>query len=267
MQSLSSKIYYVFSILFFVVAIILRFSALFFQFSSGLIIAFYIFVLSSIFCIVLRTVKEDNYSTAFKFEKTKRLDIVSYFACFGFFVDFVHQCVRIFLCVQNGDYKSFTMFSPICLSCIFSLLSCFYFITIAMSFSDIGYDFRRLKLLHISPILWSLANLITALTEPMSLLKEVNSIIKYAAIISAVLYYYFFARETENEDKAKKPIVLFSRAFGYLALIFFVDRVMLILTGNAELLDKNSIFSASLLMISLFPLFQQRSITNSIEGA
>lgn len=265
MQSLSSGIYSVFSILFCVVAIVLRFSALLLNSSSGLIIAFYIFALATVIFVVLRTIKEEGYSNAFKLNKAYRLDALSYFACFGFFVDFVHQCVRIFLSVQNGDYRSFATMSPIILSCIFALLSCFYFITVAMSYSDIGYDFRRLKLLHISPMLWAFANVLNGFTEPVSLLKEVDSIVKYFALCLAVAYFFCFAKEIENASSAKKSFVLFSRMFGYSSLIFFADRVMLIITGNAELLDKNSILAVCLLLISLFAVFQQRSI-NSIEG-
>lgn len=266
MQSLSSGIYSVVSILFLITAIVLRFSALLLNSSPRLIIAFYISVVLAVVFIILRTLKENGYSKAFELNKRYHLDLVAYFSCVGFFVDFVHQCVRIYLSIQSGDCKSFAVFSPIVLSCVLSLLSCFYFVTVAMSFKDIGYDFRSLRLLHITPMLWALSNLLSALTEPVSALKEVNSVVKYAVIISSVAYYFFFARETENDGTAKKAIVMLSRIFSALALIFFADRVMLLVTGNAEMLDNGSVFGASILMISFFPLVQQRSITNSIEG-
>lgn len=260
MQSLSSRIYSLLAVLFFVISSVLRIVAPLIGVSNGINIAFYVCLAVGGLLIILGAVGEDNANKAFEIENKVDLKVFGYLSAIGFFIDFVHQATRIYSYFQEDGYKSLSIIVPICVACVMALASSFYFFTIGMSYGDFGYDFRKLRVLHIAPMLWAIANALGIMTEAISPLKEVNSTIKYATLVVAVLYYYFFAREIDNESSAKKAFVMFSRMLPYLAVVLFIDRVMLLLTKNADMFDKNSVAGLSILLISLFALFHQRSI-------
>lgn len=260
MQSLSARIYSLLSIVFFVVGIALRIAVPLLSLSTGINVAFYICACVGAGFIILGAVSENISAKAFEINDKSKLNLIAFATSVGFFIDFVHQAVLIFSTLQGDGYKGFSNLAPPIVASLMAIASSFYFFTIGMSYSDFGYDFRRLKVLHIAPVLWAIANSLGVMTEAISPLKEVNSTVKYVTLIVSVFYFYFFSKEVDNNENAGKIFVMLSRLFSYFALMFFVDRLMLLLTKNANLLDKNSVLGASVLLISLFALFHQRTI-------
>lgn len=260
MQSLSARIFSLLSVLFFVVGLGFRLAILLFNLSDSINALFYFFfVLGAIF-VALGSVKQANVNRAFDYDKIKRLDVLSYCASAGFFVEFVLKAVTIYSLSQDNSYKSVVMFVPPCVACAMALAGCFYFFAVGMSFGDYGYDFRKLRVLHIAPIFWAIANSLGIMTQAISPLIEVNSVVKYVAYVTSVIYFYFFARELESEDGAKKSFLISSSLFSYFALTYFADSIILLLTRNAEIWNENSFVALSVAMISLFSLFHQRNI-------
>lgn len=260
MQSLSSRIYSLLSVLFFFTSVALRIAVPFFNLSLGLNIAFYACAGIGAVFIVLASIGIENTSKPFELNGNKLLGILSYIASLGFFVDFVSQAIAIYTSLNSSGFKLFSVLFPLCAGSAMSFASCFYFFTIGMSYGDSSYDFRKLKILHIAPILWAIANVLGIMTEAISPLKEVNSTLKYIAFIFAILYFYFFSKETFNNENAKRLTVSMAGLFSYVSILFFVDCAMLALTKNADVFDKNIVLGVTLLLVSLFALFHQRSI-------
>lgn len=267
MQSLSARVYSLLSSVFFIVALVLRLVMFLADYSTTAGIFFYLFTALGIACIGLEVKNQNNLSKAFEFNNNYHLNLFSYIASLGFFICFVNQCINIFKSVENGVYNMPTYFVPICVICLFALLSCFYFYTVGMSYGDRGYDFRELKLLHFAPIVWSVAFVLSVMTMAISPLREIDSTLKCIVLVFSVVFFYFFASEIVSDKPAKKATVFFSKAFAGLSIMFFVDMVMLLITRNIKPYDNDFILSISLLMISLFVFFFERNITKIIKGA
>ena len=269
MQSLSARIFSLLSAVLLAASFLLRFFSIVHNLSETANIVLYALIAIGLSMITVSAIKENDYLSAFNFNNNKKMSIASYAASAGFFINFVHQCVVIYQSVENGEFKAFSFFVPACLACLSALLSCFYFFTIGMSYSDNGYDFRKLKVLHIVPVLWAIANVLAVMTVAVSPLKDAGKVMKFAMLVCAVAFFYFLAVEIENKKGAKKATVLFSKAFSYLALMFFADRVMLLLSRDVVISDSDSVFSLVVIMIAVFAFFFQKDIIKNsiIKGA
>lgn len=266
MQSLSAKVYSLISLLLFVAALALRQLMLLLQMNEYVGIAFYLIVGVGTLFAFLSANRLDNLPVAFELNNSYHLDLLSYIASAGFFVSFIHQCVRIYASIENGSIRTLTYFVPICFIGLFSLLSCFYFFTIAMSYSDRGYDFRELKFLHLAPMLWAISNVLTVMSEAISPLSDIDGVLKYANLAVSIVFYYLFASEIENKDGTKKATIIFAKIFSYLSVLFLLDTIMTLIVNDHSSYD-DLLLSVSTFMISLFVAFFARSITNSNKGA
>jgi hypothetical protein len=259
-RSVGAKLYSLFAIIIFFAAVGLRLFMLLCELSKTYAIAYYVMLAFGVMLIAFDSFKNKDYPPAFEFKNNFHLNGFSYLASLGFFVDFVHNCVRLFVSAQDGSYKNLTYFIPICLSCLFALLSCFYFYTIGLSYGDKNYDFRELKVLHIAPLFWSVAQVFSIMQQAISFSRNVDSVVKYAMLVFAVCFAFCFASEIES-SKGAKPITLFlARGYSYLSVMFFINRFMLLLSGNANINDDDGIFAVSVLLICAFVFFFEKNI-------
>lgn len=259
-QSTNSKIYFVFVILSLFASAGLRFSMFLFNASEAINCIYYIVVILGAVMIALNSFRNKSYANAFIFKNDFHLNIFSYVACIGFFADFVYQCVEIFLSVDDGDYKNPIRFIPLCLICFFSLISCFYFYTVGLSFGDKNYDFRELKIMHLAPIFWSGVKILSQMQYAINPLKDIGSMLEYILLIFAVCFFYCFASEIENDKGAKPSTVFFAREFSYFSMLYFIDGIVMLFSKSSSLTDKNVVFSVCALFICSFAFFFEKNI-------
>lgn len=260
MQSTNSKFYFVFVILSLFAAAGLRLSMFLFNPSEAVNCAYYAVVVLGAVMIALNSFGSKSFANAFIFKNDFHLNIFSYAACIGFFADFVYQCAEIFLSVEDGDYKNLTHFVPLCFVCFFSLLSCFYFYTVGLSFGDKNYDFRELKIMHLAPVFWSGAKILLLMQFAINPFSDIGGVLKYAVLIFAVCFFYCFASEIENDKGARPVTVFFARAFSYCSMLFFIDGIIVLLSKNAAVTDENTVFSVCALLIGSFAFFFEKNI-------
>ncbi|MFR5874945.1 MAG: hypothetical protein ACLUFN_00490 [Eubacterium sp.] len=260
MQSTGAKLYSFLAIISFFAAVGMRLSMLLLDLSAAFGIAYYVLIATGLVLIAVDSFKQKKYAAAFEFENNFHLNAFSYLASLGFFVDFVHSCVRIFFSAQDGSYRILVSFIPLCLICLFALLSCFYFYTVGLSYGDKNYDFRELKVLHLAPLLWSVSQALSIMHQAISFSRDVENVIKYTVMIFGVCFFFCFASEIESDGGAKPSTLFLARAYSYISVIFFIDRLMLLLNGNAKISDDDGVFSLSVLLISAFVFFFEKNI-------
>lgn len=260
MQSIGAKLYSLFAIISFFAAVGLRLSMLLFDLPETFGIAYYALIAFGVVLIAVDSFRIKKYAAAFEFKNNFHLNAFSYLASFGFFADFVHSCVRIFLSAQDGSYKRLIFFIPLCMICLFALLSCFYFYTVGLSFGDKNYDFRELKVLHLAPLFWAASQMLTVMQQAISFSRDIDSVIKYTMLIFSVCFFFCFASEIESSSGAKPSTMFLARAYSYMSVIFFIERLMLLLSGRAQISDNDGIFAVSVLFICLFVFFFEKNI-------
>ena len=221
---------------------------------------FYALLLCGISIIAYECFKVKGYGKAFGFDNNFHLDVFSFAAALGFFIDFIVQCYRIYQSVDSGAYHLFAYFAPRCLICVSALISSFYFCTAALSFRSSRYDFRRLKVIHLVPVIWAGARILALIEQADTLKNNPNGVLKYAVLTFALCFFYCFASEVERDGGARNVTVFFSRAFSLLGELFFLDMLMLNLAGKTELSSFDSLLSLSLLLIGSFAFFFEKNI-------
>ncbi len=260
MQNTGARYYSLFAVISFFAAVCLRLSMLLFDLSLYANYVYYLLVFSGIIFIGIECSKRKTYAPSFIFENVFHLSFFSYVASFGFFTDFIHQCVKIFLSIENETNRNLTYFIPVCFICLTALLSSFYFVNVGLSFSDKNYDFREFKLFHIIPIGWALFHIIVNLSEAVSFSRDIDDIIKYLVLIFSVCFFYCFACEIDNDNGTKRITVFFTEAFSYCSILFFINRFMLLLSASAPINDSNGILSLSCFLINGFVFFFSKNI-------
>lgn len=227
----------------------------------------------AVFCAVLSTLGLKNKSDipdVFTLKETNRVGAFSFVASVGFFVNFVVQCVDIYKMVDTRKYRNLIHFLPTCAICIFAILSCFYFICIASSLCTKSYDFRRLKVFHIAPLLWSVFYVLSIMSVAIKPLKDIDLMLKYIALIMLVLFLYFLALDVQGNASTSKLTLAFAKLFSIFGFLFFVDRMMSIIVSQAPVVDSDSVLSITIFLISLFAFsFEKEALKNSsfIKGA
>lgn len=260
MQNTGAGFYSLFAVISFFAAVCLRLSMLLFDLSLFANYFYYLIVFSGIVFIGIECFKRKQYASAFVFENVFHLSFFSYVASLGFFADFIHQCVKIFFSIENESNKNFTYFIPVCFICLTALLSSFYFVNVGMSFSDKNYDFREFKLFHMIPVVWALFHIIVNLSEAVRFSRDIDDIIKYLVLIFSVCFFYCFASEIDNKNGAKRKTVFFTESFSFCSILFFINRLMLLLGKTVPLNDSDGVFALSCFLINGFVFFFSKNI-------
>lgn len=186
-----------------------------------------------------------------------RLYVLCYIAAAGFFAEFVTYCHLIYQSIENGVYHLPATFAPLCLVGAGALLSSFYCGAVGMSFQTNRYDFRRLRLMPIMPVLWASGHMLQLLT--VNDVLQPHTVLKYAAIAAALLFFFFMVIEMERGVGALWITVFLTRSFYWLAGLYFVDTVIRLTAGKATLLSVDTELTAALLLIGGLALFLHRS--------
>lgn len=260
MQTKIAKLFSSLAILLFFASIGLRLAMLLFDLDNIAVVFYYVVVVSGILAVSLESIDTKEYANAFIFKNNFHLNIFAYIASLGFFMDFVHLCIIAFSSIENAEYKQPVFFIPVCLSAFFALMSCFYFYTVGMSFGDKNYDFRELRILHLAPVGWAVSQILSVLQQSISFMTDMDSIIKYLALIFCVLFFYFFAAEIERDSAAKAATLICARALYFISALFLANRLMLFLSHNASVADDDSLLSVSVFLIATFVFFFEKNI-------
>lgn len=216
----------------------------------------------SVIAMALETFKTKRYAYPFEFKNQFHLDIFSYIASLGFFVSFVAQCIFFYNTIKAKEL-TFLIGFTIVMSAVCAVISCGYFIFIGLSFSGENYDFRNFKFVHVFPMFWALTNVFELYETATGFEKSIDTILMYASAIALVCFFYMFALEVDVNKDAMSFTVFFARVSAYLLLMFFFDRLILVLAGRASVFCTENAFSVSTLLMCGFIFFFEKNIFNN----
>lgn len=261
MQSLGARLYTLLAAIFFISSVVLRFGYILLDWSESVNIVFYVLSLLGIVFTALESLK--HRGTAFDLKQRRHMCFPSYACALGFFVSFVQSCIDIHEYLAGEGYVATSVIVAHCIMCGFALVSCGYFIIVGISFSDSGYDFRRLRLMHLAPIIWSIGAMLGELGKVFSIKNSADEVLRCMALVSLLCFFYFFATEVEGTADIKKITVIFAGISSYICALLFFDRAINAI-GNVTL-DYYMGVAVTALMFSIFAYFFKRSIpTDSV---
>ncbi|GEM_PF-871303 len=261
MHKNSTGFYTLFVFVSLLIAPVIRFLSIYYlnYVLAGIYIAL---ALAAIIGIAIESLKEKQYAPAFEFKNPFHLDAFSYIAAAGFFVNFITQCVLLYGAFSSGRLNG-TYILPILMSGVTALVSSGYFIIVGFSFGNRNYDFRSFRLIHVVPMLWALSVVFNLMELSSGFEKSIDSTLKYFMMLMLVCFFYRFATEVDSEGNAKNTTVLFARVYSYLAVLFFIDRFALVLSGKAPLISAENSVAFTGLMLCGFTFFFEKNILNS----
>lgn len=219
---------------------------------------FYIAVLITVCIVFLRSFKGREYNSPA--ELKSELKPYALLCSFGFMIDFINS---LFSAVKQTEeaHLNRPQFFALIAAGVFALLSSLYFIAIYLSCGKSSYDFKKLKLLHFTPLLWAISSILLMIADALSFKNDVFMVLKSAFLIFAALFFYCFLSEIENNGSAKRQTVFISKMFSYFALLIFFSRCFELIGKTAVLSDGETFFALSAFLIGLFPHFYRKQIT------
>ena len=221
---------------------------------------FYLALAFGLAMLMIDSFRVKEYAPAFCYDSKFRIGVLGYLAAVGFFVDFVYGAVRIYGSVDSGSFHNPVDFLPLCICTLLSLVCSFYYVMVGLSFSSPAYDFKELKITHIAPVFWAVVKIISVLPQAVKLSRDVDEILKYIVLIFLAGGLYFFAYEVSAQQGTHPVSMFMFRGSFYTGLLFFFDRIMLLLSGSSTVGDADGILSVTVLSISVFMYFFEKNI-------
>ena len=225
--------------------------------------AVYVLLASGGLLLLWDSLTRRHYAPAFTRGGRFRVYPFCFAAAAGFFAEFVLYCHLIYQSVENGVYHLFAAFAPLCLVCFGALFSGFYCGAMGVSFATDRYDFRRLRLMHLMPVLWAGGHILQLLT--VNDVLQPHTVLRYAAMAAALLFFFFLVIEVERGAGAMGLTVFLARAFFWLTALYGCDTVILLLAGRVALLSTDTELAAAMVLIGSFALFFSLNILSNTK--
>lgn len=140
---------------------------------------------------------------------------------------------------------------------VFALFSAIYFVALGSSLVTGKSNGSEYKIISLSPVVWSIFRLIFRFTRTISYIRVSDLMLEMLMLVFFIMFFMAFAQTNSRVDADKKEwkIASYGLSGALLALICFVPRFIVMITGNADLLHEQSPaeycdFGVALLMIS-----------------
>lgn len=201
--------------------------------AENTILQFYILTVISVALLgafVLLSRKE--LEGPFEIQSNGTLSLFSFLAAAGMFYDFVHQCLNCYFYIADNSYVAANRLLPMILTAVFALLSSVYFIFSGISFKNTRYDFRRLWFFRITPVLWAVVNFFVLLTDYSDNIHALETLLKYAAFLFALLFFLFFAIFVDGEKGKCGVTVFFGFLYAGISFSLSFGRILCFILGN-----------------------------------
>ncbi len=181
----------------------------------------------------------------------KNIRLFSSLAAACFFVRFLSQSVLLFRGITGRRTEGYFI-AAIGVSTVLSLLCCVYFIAVALTYSRRNYDFKELYFFHLVPLFWSLSEIFSVIAGAGEFDRDIDSLLKYSALVALTLFFFFFARELDGDENAGRFSAVFSGLCTYLPLMFFADRLLMLIASEAQASSPDNVLALTGLALSCF---------------
>ena len=138
-----------------------------------------------------------------------------------------------------------------------ALLSAIYFVALGSSYLSGKSNGSEYRLLSLTPVIWSIFRLVFRFTRTISYIRVSDLMFEMLMLVFFIMFFMAFAQVNSRVDPKKKEwkIAAYGLSAALLALLCFVPRFIVMITGNADLLNEQSPaeycdFGAALFIIS-----------------
>lgn len=124
----------------------------------------------------------------------------------------------------------------------FALLSAIYFLALGNSYIGGKSNGSEYRLISLAPVIWSVFRLVFRFTRTISYIRVSDLMFEMLMLVFFILFFMAFAQVNSRVDGNKKEwkIAAYGLPSALLALICFVPRFIVMITGNADLLNEQS---------------------------
>lgn len=211
--------------------------------------------LGAVLCILYSLLKKDM-AKIFDLENGKSsVFLSSVLLALTFFFDFVHQGYNCFEYVQSVSFVEYAYLIPLGASGLFALVSCFYFLTLAMTAKNLNYDFRNFTLLHFAPVVWAFLKLFGIMIKIVDIRENMELCCEFILLCTA-LYFMFsmISAVDKKEAPATKGFVFSALMLMFMAFLVGIPRLIMLVLGKGGLISSVTFSSATYIMYGVFAL-------------
>lgn len=178
------------------------------------------------------------------------LMIVSFIAALGIVVDSASQLIEYFglydiTNVGTGqtlqEYVSTQGGSLLLGQAITGFLCVVYFFIIGLTAATGKFNFTKFRLLSLIPVLWCVFRLLYRFKRTISFVNVSDLMIELFMIVFMMLFFFAYAQVTTRieADSAYKKLFMYGIPAAVCALVCFIPRFILMITGNSDLLSEH----------------------------
>ena len=125
---------------------------------------------------------------------------------------------------------------------VFALLSAIYFVALGTVYLGGKSNGSEYRLISLAPVIWSIFRLVFRFTRTISYIRVSDLMLEMIMLVFFIMFFMAFAQVTSRVDGEKKEwkIAAYGLPASLLALICFLPRFIVMITGNADLLNEQS---------------------------
>ena len=206
----------------------------------------YIVLAAAIIAILaLGIAKRKKLDYSLEYTKRPGLSSLSLIAACGILLD-AYNCFIRFISEETVTTASGSSLDSskliIMLEGVFALLSAIYFIMLWLTYLKGNSNGSGFWLLSLTPVLWSIFRLVVRFMRTISYIRVSELLIEMIMISFMILFFMIFAQVNcgINGKGNEWKIAAYGLSGALLALICFVPRFIVMITGNADLLHEQS---------------------------
>ena len=170
-----------------------------------------------------------------------------------FFIDFIHQCFNCYNYVERVSYVEPAYIVPLIICAALGIVSSFYFAVFTMTVKGTNYDFRNFTIFHFAPAAWAFTRLCVILTKLVDFFNGIETYIEFITLVFVICFSFSFVSSVDKKDGTITSFFAFSSVMLLSAsLILTVPRVLMMITGNYNLLTDTDFSLGTYFMLGIF---------------
>lgn len=194
-----------------------------------------------IFLLVFGFVSRKSLDYSLETIKRPGQGILSLTACAGILMSTASIAVDLVSSTGFSQEES-TNKAILAIQAIFGVLSAIYFLAVGLSFITGKSNGSEYRLISLAPVIWSIFRLVLRFTRTISYIRVSDLMFEMLMLVFFIMFFMTFAQVNSRVDGEKKEwkIAAYGLPAALLALVCFVPRFIVMITGNADLLNEQS---------------------------
>lgn len=211
--------------------------------NAGVYVFYGVIAAAAVFSLVLGFAKRKKLDYSLEAIKRPGFGILSFTAAIGALSDSA-RCITEFM---NFDTDSETAQAAVVLlavEAVFALFTAIFFVASGSSALGGKTNGSEYKLIALAPVLWSIVRVVYRFTRTISYIRVSELLLEMLMIVFLILFFMAFAQANTgiNSDGNVWKVAAYGVPAALLALVCFVPRFIVTVSGNAHLLvDKSPI--------------------------